>query len=285
MNRIDRSAVVGRTIGLVGFGHLGRSLAISLVANGFLKENFLVSHGNSERTAAALDRLGFASCRVGTEELMRRADVIFVAVRPQDVLSLPFAALGKSSHVVSCMAGLPLALLRAILEESGSACVEVGRMMCSGPDTLLAGRGVATLYPSDACLECLLRTMGLWVFPVASEEELDAFTVGICIPAILLNAHVPHGEAETAMRGMREFFPVYGHLWPWIEEALPKGETQGKETLLAGVATKGGVTEAMVAHLAAGGSFGEALWRGLERGREMAAAVERDVLAAVKLAG
>lgn len=278
------SLLTGRSdtvVGIVGFGHLGHSLAVPLVKNGLPKERLLISHRGSEETHERAKSLGLDGCLTDTRTLMAKADIIVVATRPQDVLSLSGIAIKSGALVISCMAGLPLDLLRTIFR------TDVCRMMCSGPDTILEGRGVATMYPSDCRMERVLRLMGLRLMETSSERELDSFTVGICIPAILLNIRVPKKEVRTAMGGMEMVYPVYGALKGWIRGVMPAGDgdAEEKSEYLENVSTKGGISEAMTVSLRNGSSFGEALQRGMDRGREITDEVRRSIVERLKLAG
>ncbi|MDR1650682.1 MAG: NAD(P)-binding domain-containing protein [Synergistaceae bacterium] len=266
------------TIGIAGFGHLGQSLAVPLVRNSFPKENLRISHGTSETTRRRAESLGFGGQIRDTARLFAESDVIIAAVRPQDALFLPVSFIKRGALVISCMAGLPSDLLRAIFG------AEVHRMMCSGPDTILSGKGAAVTYPGDETVKDLLEMMGMRVVDVGFEEELDAFTVGICIPAILLNIDVPEEDVKAGVSRMKERYPVYGFLGDWIESVTEK-DIPDRMLRLAGVSTKGGVTEAMTASLSAGASFACALERGMERGREITSDIRRNVTASVRMAG
>lgn len=269
----------GLVIGVVGFGHLGRSLVTSLVQNGHPKSRILISHKGSERTCRAIGELGLGACVTDTRTLMGRADVVILAVRPQDVLGIADMRSKPGALVVSCMAGLSAGLLRTIFQ------TDVRRMMCSGPDTIAEGLGIATMYPQDARVETVLRMMGLRVHATASEEELDSFTIGICIPAMLQSVAVPEKEVKDAMTCMERTYPVYAPLYNWVREVLPDGAAPDGGASLAGVATKGGVTETMTGMLRLGAPFGLALQCGIERGREIAHDIRQSMSNLLKLAG
>ncbi|MDR1885696.1 MAG: NAD(P)-binding domain-containing protein [Synergistaceae bacterium] len=268
-------------IGIAGFGRLGRSLAAPLVRNGFSREHLMISHGGSEATHARAVELGFGPCLTDTLTLMSSADIVIAATRPQDVLALPGDAVAEGALVISCMAGLPLDLLGMIFHG------EIRRMMCSGPDTISAGRGVATMYPSDPRTDELLRLMGMRVLAASSEEELDSFTVGICIPAILLNVRVGQNEVRDALARMERRYPLYGELQDWISEIVPENseaDEADRRTSLENVSTKGGITQAMTEALLGGALFGSALMRGMERGREITDDIRSLVTASEKYA-
>lgn len=275
-------------VGIAGFGHLGRSLAAPLVRNGFPKDRLLISYRGSETTHRAACNLGLDGCLTSTEDLLMRADVAVVATRPQDALSLTGFEVKRGALIVSCMAGLSVDLLELVFR------TEVKRMMCSGPDSILEGRGIATLYPYDERVESLLELMRLRVYATSDEAELDSFTIGICIPAMLLNVRADWRDVRTALRCMELSYPVYGALQNWIDDIMPETLQNGAEVetasvrsaeRLKNVSTRGGVTEAMMNALRQGSGFGEALQIGIERGREIRDEVRDEVMRAIRLAG
>lgn len=276
MKNIDinlQNELGGKTIGIIGLGHLGASLAAPLALSGFPKEKLLISYKGSEKTLSKAKTLGLDDRLTDTKSLMSAADIIFVACRPQDLLSLPADAVKEDALIVSCMAGLPLALLSRFF--SG----KVMRMMCSGPDSIADGMGIAVTWPRNGQAEAAIRLMGIELYEVGFEEELDSFTVGICIPPILLNAHRDADEVTGALLDMRKRFPVYGRLDGWIKEIMADDVAGERGECLQNVMTKGGISEAMFLRLKQGGSFAEALERGLIRGREITAEIGRAVVA------
>lgn len=261
-----------KTIGIIGFGHLGASLAVPLANSGFPKEKLLISCRGSEKTLAKAKSLGLDGCMTDTKSLMSSADIILVACRPQDILSLPCDAVREDALVVSCMAGLPLSLLSRFFGGS------VVRMMCSGPDSISDGMGIAVTWPGDSRAEAMIERMGMALYEVGFEEELDSFTVGICIPPILLNVRRTKDEVSDALLGMQKRFPVYVALEGWIRMVMEAKEAGGQSECLENVMTKGGISEAMFLHLKQDGGFAGALERGLMRGSEIMAGIKRSVV-------
>jgi len=274
MNKIIRQCeeLKDKTIGIIGLGHLGTSLALPLADGCFGRERLLISCRGSERTLAKARKLGLESCLTDTQSLMSRSDIIFVACRPQDLLTLPGAAVKEGALVVSCMAGLPQTLLSNFF--SG----RVVRMMCSGPDSIADGLGIAVTYPRERRAEAAIRLMGIELFEVSSEEELDSFTVGICVPPILLNVNRPDDEIRKALAAMQLRFPVYGRLAGWIGEVMAARTSVESGACLENVMTKGGISESMFRSMELGGGFAAALEQGLARGREITAEIRRSVV-------
>ncbi len=63
-------------------------------------------------------------------------------------------------------------------------------MMFSGPDTIASGKGVAAIYPEHEHLKLLLRCIKLTHIRTMTENDLDIFTAGVCMPAALLKAEI-----------------------------------------------------------------------------------------------
>ena len=190
----------GKTIGIAGFGHLGSSIAEALVANGFPRERLLISCGGSAATLERAGRMGLASCMTDTRTLASRADFLLLAARPQDLASFSGLRLKEGAFVMSFMAGISLETLHRVFSS------ELCRVMCSGPETITDGMGVSATFPSEARPHAVLRAAGLEVFDLSCENELDAFTVAICLPPILLNIDLESEKAE-ALDAMAKRYP------------------------------------------------------------------------------
>jgi pyrroline-5-carboxylate reductase len=142
------------------------------------------------------------------------------------------------------------------------------------------------MFPADERTEGIMEMIGLAALEVESEEELDSFTVGICIPAILSNVHVPSDDFEEAMDSMEARYPVYGALREWIMDSV-RGEPRDKDKdeRLENISTKGGITEAIITSLRSGSTFKTALAKGMERGREITSEIEFNFRNSAMLAG
>ena len=267
MNKYSFEDNAKSTIGIIGFGNLGHSLAVALANKNFPKERLLFSDKDSGAAHGKATKNDLTECLTDTKDLARRADAVIVAVRPQDVLSLSELSFKPNALIVSSMAGLPVELLRRIFK------MNVNRMMCSGPDTIFEGRGVATLFPFDDRLSHILGLMGMRIFKSQFEAELDSFTAGICIPAILLNIREARQEMKKTMDEMEKKYPVYAALREWIREVVPQDDAAPKRAYLEGVSTKGGICEAMTNSLQSGNTLATAVLRGIERGNEITAEI------------
>ena len=254
----------GKTIGIAGFGHLGSSIAEALVANGFPRERLLISCGGSAATLERAGRMGLASCMTDTRTLASRADFLLLAARPQDLASFSGLCLKEGAFVMSFMAGISLATLHKVFD------AELCRVMCSGPETITDGMGVSATFPSEARPHAVLRAAGLEVFDLSCENELDAFTVAICLPPILLNIDL-ESEKAGALDAMAKRYPVCRGLAPWIDRVVEAHRAEKSESSLENVSTKGGVTEAMTTALRGGSTLAGSIAAGLARCAEISA--------------
>ncbi len=252
-----------KKIGMVGFGHLGSSIAEALVNKGFPKSNLMISHRGSIETTERVSDLKLESCVRDTEYLMKNSEVIILAARPQNIKEIAENCVSKDTLILSFMAALPLKALNSFFD------CRILRVMCSGPESISGGRGISTLMPSDKDACGFLKACGIREFEVKNEDEIDAFTAGICIPPILMNISIDRKERYTVLNKMALRFPVYRELSDWIEAELALSASKNNKKSLQNVSTKGGVTEAMISALLGGASFLSSVERGIERCAEL----------------
>lgn len=255
-----------RTIGIIGCGHLGRSLARGLIDSGFLQERLLVSHGGSPATLEEIRKAGLHRNLSTNPEICRRADIIILAVRPQSFQTLGELSIPSGTLAVSCMAGISTAALKAKL---GIDCV---RIMPSGPDTIAAGKGIAAVYPKNDEVAALLSGMGLKFFCLDDEEMMHIFTAGVCLTAALLVAREKGLDAKPAVEAVKQDFPPFEEIYAWALDALPNlSSDEEEEKYINRMCTKGGITEAIVQSLHRRSSLLEALHDGIKRSKEISA--------------
>ena len=252
-----------KKIGMVGFGHLGSSIAGALIKGGLDKSNLFVSYGGNKETGRKISAMRLKSCITNTENLMKNSDIIILAARPQNIGEFAQNHVRKDALIISFMAALPLSILNSYFDCS------VSRAMCSGPETISGGRGVCTLLPADSSVRDLLKLCNIRELYVKSEEEIDAFTAGICIPPILMNIEIDKRERIRALNDMVLQYPIYSELTCWIEDEITHTPSLCRKSSLENVSTKGGISEAMVSSLINGSSFLSAVERGVERCAEI----------------
>ncbi|MBN9108989.1 MAG: pyrroline-5-carboxylate reductase [Pseudonocardia sp.] len=112
-------------IAVLGAGKIGEALLAGLLAAGRPASDLAFSERHPERSAELTERLGVASA--GVEEAASGADVVVVAVKPQDIapiLAELKGALRPGTLVISLCAGLPTALFEGGLPD-GTPVVRV----------------------------------------------------------------------------------------------------------------------------------------------------------------
>lgn len=263
----NEHALEGLHIGMAGFGHLGSSIAEAMLKNGLSAERLSISCAGRRSTIERARALGISVRPTG--ELAERSDVLILAARPQDLGSFAGLRLKKDASVVSFMAGITAEMLGGVFN------APVSRVMCSGPDPIERGMGIGTCLPAEGAGRRVLDAAGLKFYESKLEEEIDAFTVAICIPPIVSNAGVSEAEMRAAVSMMAARYPVCGRLADWIERIVSLSGGVRDPEALRNISTKGGVTEAMTTALAAGADFTEAAEAGLRRNSELAAQLKR----------
>lgn len=265
-------------IGILGCGHLGQAISLSLIRHGFHKENLFLSYRGNPQTRRKLEEAGLDGRIVESGDLFRQAEIIFLTVRPQDITGPGFPKASGNSLPVSCMAGVSLRVLNCVL--GAESC----RMMPSGPDTLLSGQGVAAFYPKNESLERLLQTLEIKILPASSEQDLNVFTAGVCLPAALL-IEENREKSQQALERIGTSFPLLPELYEWALKVLPHFDNSlEKDRYINHMATKGGVTEAIVTSLKSGAPLDAALMKGIRRSGEIAEETEKHFLSSTEQA-
>ena len=252
-----------KKIGMVGLGHLGSSIATALIKGGFPKSNLMISYRGSRATMDRVSKLKLESCVRDSEYLMKNSDIIILAARPQNIREIAENYVKKDTLILSFMAALPLSALSSFFD------CRISRAMCSGPETISGGRGICVLHHGNDAARELVSLCGMREMQIKTEDEIDAFTAGICIPPILMNIKVDERERKKALKKMALSWSVCGELSGWIEAELGLSASQDDKKSLENVSTKGGVSEAMVNSLLNGGSFISSVERGIERCAEL----------------
>ena len=252
-----------KKIGMVGFGHLGSSIAEALVKGGFQKSNLMISYKGSQTTKDKVLEMKMGNCVRDSEYLMKNSDIIILAARPQNIREIAENYVRKDTLILSFMAALPLSALSSFFDCS------ISRAMCSGPETISGGRGICVLHHGTDAARNLVSLCEMREIKIKTEDEIDAFTAGICIPPILMNIKVDERERKKVLNDMALRWSVYHELSDWIQAELALSASQNDKKSLENVSTKGGVSEAMLTSLINGGSFFSSVERGIERCAEL----------------
>ena len=272
-----RIAMNHHVIGIIGAGNMARSLAGGLVANGWRKQDLILSDLDPQQRKAVTETLGLVTYE-NNDEVATRADVIVLAIKPQ-LLRGVAAGIAASTQktrplVVSIAAGVRVDDLQRWLG-GGLAIIRVM------PNTAaLIGSGAAGLFANEFATqsqrdeaESILRAVGVTVW-LEAENLMDVVTaVSGSGPAYfflvmeeLERAALKHGlDAATARLLTLE--TAYGA----AKMALEGGEEPAQ--LRRRVTSPGGTTERAVQVLEEGHIgrlFNDAVTAAVERARELA---------------
>ncbi len=171
--------MTNRTIGFIGAGNMARSLAKGLIDNGWPTGQIVLSDPGDEQRQIASQLLG-TECLSDNNEVVLRADVLVLAVKPQQLRAaiepLAAAVQKKKLMVISVVAGIH----SADIEQWLGGNLAIIRTMPNTP--ALIGSGASGLFANERATEddrnlaeSLLRACGVTVW-VDKEHKLDVVT-------------------------------------------------------------------------------------------------------------
>jgi pyrroline-5-carboxylate reductase len=253
-------------IGVIGAGHLGLAVAETLVARSLDRKHLRISHGTRAETRAHIAAAGLEDCIADNADICRDSDVVFIALRPNSVGVLEGLPL-EDKVVISTVAGVPISRLEALCG------VPVKRVMLSGPDSIRNGTALGAFFPDDGAEKDFLALLGVTAYPLRDEEDFHVFTAAMCLPSAYLQIELIGSQGPTDLTGAyTAALPFWDTLVAWSRRAVPEGFCKDEKlAYISAMATKGGVTEAIVGGIAAGLPVEEACERGVNRSREIAA--------------
>ena len=235
-----------KNIGFVGSGKMAGAIIKGLIKTGFAKSEQLVA------TQAETDGLEEKSASLGikiildNKELVKSSDVIFIAVKPNQVLGVleeikPFVTSEKL--IVSIAAGVNINKLESNLPE----CTKVIRVMPNTP--ALVGEGMSGMYGGAEVnsedieyVKNLLSTIGKCIV-VDDETQMDIVTaISGSGPAFFYKV-----INDIARAGEKLGMDYDKALLLSIQTAIGSAKMAlnrevSMETLISNVATKGGCT-------------------------------------------
>jgi pyrroline-5-carboxylate reductase len=178
---------------------------------------------------------------------------------------LPFGTL-----IVSFLAGTTLAALASVVSAG-----DIVRVVPSSPDTIVKRTAIAGVFPAgNFIVEELLRGLSIRQLYLAREEDMHAFTaLGLCLPMALVCWSARGNTVDDA--NLKDCAKRYGlgnydSILEWAHKAEPRLESDSeREAYLRRAAAPGGVTEAILARINAGGSLADALESGVSRSVEL----------------
>jgi pyrroline-5-carboxylate reductase len=173
-------------IGFVGSGNMAAAIARGLVG---MVDGMLFSDSGSGRAAALAEELGGEA--LSNEEVARRADAIFLAVKPAALDSVA-PSLQDAEEIVSVLAATPLARLREAFPEA----LVLRTMPNLGVEVrqgVICVAGDAPSPPVSAALESIAHVVGI------DEKDFDGATAVMgCAPAYLALAVEAIADAGAA---------------------------------------------------------------------------------------
>ncbi len=238
------------TIAIIGAGHIGFALAEGLVRSGIRPSQIIVSVRSSSK-ANRLKKKGIHTVS-DNATAAKKAEWVFLAVKPASIPEAlaDIARVVRGKVVISLAAIVTHASLRKMLQDSGATIVRVM------PNIAIAfGEGVLGFYAprmtasKKTALKKILSRIGL-VIEVAREHELNILSlVSACGPGIVAFL-IEMFDTYASKSGLSER-TTRSAVLQMFKGTLAYMEQSGaaSSALMASVATKGGVTEAILAGL------------------------------------
>ncbi|QGP92941.1 Pyrroline-5-carboxylate reductase [Neomoorella glycerini] len=162
-------------IGFLGAGAMGEALIRGLVQGRVVPPERILAYDIRRERLQELQQTYGLQAVTGREELVRKADIIILAVKPQNVKeALAGLEVGKGKLVISIIAGITLAGLATYLGE-----VPVVRVVPNTP--ALVGEGMTALAANkfvrpEALEEAMAIFRSVGRVMVLPEEQLNAVT-------------------------------------------------------------------------------------------------------------
>ena len=267
--------IKGRTVGFVGAGNMGEALIKGLVGANLVPAEAIHATDVRPERLKELDRQYGIQVSSDNAELVRRADIVILAVKPQimdAVLKEIAPVVTRRKLLISIAAGVSTARIRAFLHKD----TRLIRVMPNTPALVL--EGVTAIAKADGLEADDLDTAGeifsaVWRVVVLGEELIDAVTglsgSGPAYVALVIESLADGGvrmglDRVTAMTLATQ--TVLGAAKLLLETGLHPGALKDM------VSSPGGTTIAGVAALEEGGiraTFIKAVERATERSREL----------------
>ncbi|MFQ6022505.1 MAG: pyrroline-5-carboxylate reductase [Acidiferrobacterales bacterium] len=265
------------TIGFIGAGNMGRSLAGGLLKSGWDRRKLILGDPVPEQREA-VERLLGVNVYLQNEDVAERADVLVLAVKPQVIKpvceGLAAAVQQKRPLLVSIAAGVRIADLERWLGGN----LSLVRVMPNTP--ALVGSGASGMFanprvsdPQRDLAESILRTVGVAVW-LPNEDLLDVVTAlsgsgpayFFLVMEVLERAAIEQG-LDLATARLLTLETAFGAAKMALEGGTEPAELRRRVT------SPGGTTERAISALQAGGAerlFADAIEAATQRSRELA---------------
>lgn len=270
------------TVGIIGFGSMGRMIGERLLESGSIGESMMLIHTRTRERTRGIKR-GYPGVQIlsSPNAVFEAADVIFLCVPPSEspaVLNALRALPSRGKILVSVVGSLsitsiermiPMKIVRAV--PSVAAQVGEGLLIASAND-----------YCDERDINRVERLVSpLGEFRIVPESKIELYTdLTSCSPGILSAVFDEYARAATRAGTVSRkqaahalMRTIYGLAKLYEEEELDFDE------VIARVAKKGGATETGIAAVRAGlpHVFDEVFDRTLERQRNRRAEIDRAI--------
>jgi pyrroline-5-carboxylate reductase len=238
-------------LGFIGAGTITDAVVQGLHAAGNAKHDIHLSPRSEARSRALAARYERVIREDSNEAVAAKSDIVFLAVRPQQMPELVGLRFRAEQTVVSFLAGTPIDQLRPFVAPA-ARLVRVVPLPCIG-----LGQGPILMMPSDPTVEALFGKLGdlIVLTDEANFASVSAITGLMSSHFELQNValdwlktqEVPDGQAALYVRS---FFAGLGAI------GLAAGRA-GQSIDVANYETRGGLNEACRIQLSGAGWFGQ----------------------------
>jgi pyrroline-5-carboxylate reductase len=239
------------SLGFIGTGAITDAVVQGLHAAGNTKHEIHLSPRSEARSRALAARYERVIREDSNEAVVAKSDIVFLAVRPQQMPALVGLRFRAEQTVVSFLAGAPIDQLRPFVAPA-ARLVRVVPLLCIG-----LGQGPILMMPSDPTVEALFGKLGdlIVLTDEANFASVSAITGLMSSHFELQNValdwlktqKVPDGQAALYVRS---FFAGLGAI------GLAAGRA-GQSIDVADYETRGGLNEACRIQLSGAGWFGQ----------------------------
>jgi len=243
-------------VGIIGCGHLGLSIANQLLSKGFRKDHLLITVSGSPSGLQRVAASSLSDRIASNAEVASVCDLILIALRPSQLDALGGIFFRERCVIVSAMAGLEREMIQKAINHA------IIRIMPSSPMSIERSRAICATYPVHKTVSALLDFLEIRTYELSAEADFHLFTAMVCLPAAFLEL----GFSDTSAIANLYHFQPFQEILEWAKNQTPTGlSTSAREEYIARMATRGGVTEAIVTSIRAGNDINAALADGMRR--------------------
>ena len=244
---------VDNVVGVIGVGSIASAIVSGLCRRAD-SQNLLLSPRNPQLSRALAAQYPGVRVAASNEAVARESSLVLLCLRPSHaglLRNLPFR---KDASIVSVMAGLSVAALRAIIGPVGSIARAIPL------PSVAVGRGVTPVFPFTDPARSLFAGLGT-VVEVADESSFNLFSASTATVAAHF-AYLGRIGDWLAARGIapleaRQYVAaMFGELAASLQNPDPDFQRLGKEH-----ATPGGINEQFARFMT-----GRGVWQTVDEG-------------------